>query len=100
MTSRRSNHGAVSLGLLVIVVGPIVVIGVVANPRQGDDSVGGTVSLGRSGASANRVTEAAQRSLSAYWTGELPKVFDKQFVQLAGGFQPKTPQSPAFSCAG
>lgn len=97
---RRSGSGAVRLGLLVIVVALIVVIGLVANRREGDGPGGGNVSLGRSGDSADQVTDAAQRSLAAYWTSELPKVYNRRFVQLAGGFQPKTPQSPAFSCDG
>ncbi|WBQ04493.1 hypothetical protein [Kribbella sp. CA-293567] len=97
---RRSDRGAVRLGLLVVVLALVVVVALVSNRREGTGPGVGDVSLGRSSGSAEGVTDAAQQSLVEYWSAELPKVYDKEFVQLAGGFQPKTPQSAPFSCGG
>jgi predicted metalloprotease len=58
------------------------------------------VSVGRSPSPGTDITTAAQRSLVQYWRAEMPKVYQQEFVELAGGFQAKTPQSEVFTCGG
>lgn len=43
---------------------------------------------------------AAERSLVDFWSRELPAVYQRDFRPLDGGFQPKTPDSPQFTCGG
>jgi predicted metalloprotease len=86
----RTQHGAGRLTLLIVVAALIGVIAVVHRRGEGIQS----------SAPDSNITDAAQRSLTEYWTDEEPKVYNKQFTQLAGGFQPKTPQSRPFTCGG
>ncbi|WP_433004208.1 neutral zinc metallopeptidase [Kribbella sp. CA-294648] len=95
---RKTERGALRFGLLIVVAALVVAIAFASRQRQADDS--GDMSLGRTSGPAQGVSDAAQRSLVDYWEGELPKVYDRQFVPPAGGFQPKTPESPPFSCGG
>jgi predicted metalloprotease len=96
-----SERGAGRLFLLLVVAAVIGVVAVVSRnaPRSGDQGFGG-VSLGRGNTADTTIPTAAQDSLNSYWTSELPKVYDREFTKLAGGFQPKTPQSRPFSCGG
>ncbi|GAA1520782.1 neutral zinc metallopeptidase [Kribbella lupini] len=93
----HKHSGSARLGLLVVVAALVVAIALVSNQRREVDQ--GQVSLGRT-AESTGVTDAAQQSLTAYWTAEMPKVYDQQFARLAGGYQAKTPQSAPFSCGG
>jgi hypothetical protein len=92
----RPERGALRFGLLLVVAALVVVVAFASRQRQD----AGELSLGREPASVPGVTDAAQRSLVDYWKSELPKVYDREFVPLAGGFQPKTPQSPPLRCGG
>jgi len=97
----RREHGAARPALLIVVAALVALIAVASRDRLGSDDQGADgVSLGRSSTAAGEVTGAAQRSLTGYWTSEMPKVYESDFVELRGGFQPKTPQSPPFSCGG
>jgi predicted metalloprotease len=85
--------------LLVVVAALVALIAVVSQYRPGGRQGGDDVPLGRSSPTTD-VTASAQRSLVDYWTAEMPTVYQRDFVELAGGFQPKTPASRPFSCAG
>jgi predicted metalloprotease len=58
------------------------------------------VTLGRTTAELAPATSATEESLEQFWAGRLPAVYNRGFTPLKGGFQPKTPQSPPFSCNG
>ena len=47
-----------------------------------------------------RTTDATVASLQDYWSVQLPATYHRLFRPLAGGFEPKTPQSPPFTCGG
>jgi predicted metalloprotease len=87
--------------MLLIVIVLITILALASRNRDEQGSPpqrgqGDSVSQG----STNSVTTAAQQSIEQYWRREFPAVYDREFVPLKGGFQPKTPRSPAFSCAG
>ncbi len=93
----RTQRGAGRLVLLIVVAALIVVVALSRQRRLAQDGDG---TLGQSPKADSQITAAAQRSLIDYWTDEEPKIYHRQFTKLAGGFQPKTPQSPAFTCGG
>lgn len=95
----RMERRARRLSLLVVVAALVAVIALVSRNRPDDGQGLDGLSLGRTSPTTD-VTGAAQRSLVDYWSAELPKVYQQEFVELAGGFQPKTPQSRPFSCGG
>jgi predicted metalloprotease len=45
-------------------------------------------------------TAATEDSLRQYWSDQLPRTYHRAFQDLRGGFQPKTPKSPPFTCGG
>jgi predicted metalloprotease len=66
--------------------------------RDEDDTA--KVTLGRTAAEVGAATSATERSLTDFWTRQLPEAYGKQFTPLRGGFQPKDPTSPPFTCGG
>jgi predicted metalloprotease len=44
------------------------------------------------------VLDATRASLREYWSQEFERVYHKPFRDLAGGWQPKTSQSPSWTC--
>lgn len=67
-----------------------------ARGSAGDDEA----SLGLEPGDPTPDSSATIRSLQQYWTAELPETYQQRFVDLRGGYQPKTPASPPFSCGG
>jgi predicted metalloprotease len=90
------EDGAGCLALLVIVAALVAVVVLLSQYRPDADDQ----SPGRPSSPGRDLSGASQRSLVDYWTAEFPKIYQQEFVELAGGFQPKTPQSPPFTCGG
>ncbi|ADB32776.1 protein of unknown function zinc metallopeptidase putative [Kribbella flavida DSM 17836] len=100
MGAGRNERGAAGTFLLMAVVLALAAVVAVVNIGQPDDEALDQVQLGRATPRTNDVADAARQSLLSYWARELPAVYQQDFEALAGGFQPKTPDSPAFSCGG
>ena len=66
--------------------------------RPGATNSGSVVELRNEPEPLPRVAHATVVSLRTYWSAEMPKVYDKEFRDLAGGFQAKTPDSPPWTC--
>jgi predicted metalloprotease len=66
--------------------------------RAGLTTGGSVVELRNEPEPLPRVAHATIASLRTYWSAEMPKLYDKEFRDLAGGFQAKTPDSPAWTC--
>ncbi|MDX6248843.1 MAG: hypothetical protein QOF10_2203 [Kribbellaceae bacterium] len=86
--------------LLVVVAALIAVIAVIAIRRPDQQQPATELSIGREAMDPIQVANAAEQSVVTYWTHELPSVYGKEYKPLAGGFQPKTPNSPPFECGG
>jgi predicted metalloprotease len=84
---------------MVVVALVAVMVGLAVDNRSAGHDVA-PVALGQGPAALGPAAASTQRSLVDFWDGEFPAVYGKQFEQLRGGFQAKTPQSPPFSCAG
>jgi len=95
---RRGPAGMSSLALPAVVA--LVAVLVAATVMTRTDERVARITLGRGAADVGRATVATQSSLTAFWSGQFPEVYGREFTRLRGGFQPKTPQSPAFSCGG
>jgi predicted metalloprotease len=82
------------LGLAVLSVSAVV-LALALGTRQPAEA---TLS-GRPGdlATAERVTIG---SLTDYWRREMPRTYDREFSDLRGGYQPKTPSSKPWRCGG
>jgi predicted metalloprotease len=113
-----------ALAIVVAVVAVVTVLAVVARQRDGDpgsalsrpepaastsavpsdpaqpEAAADTVALGSAPGSLTTTLAATEDSLQTFWTDQLPAVFDKQFTELRGGFQPKTPSSEGWTCGG
>lgn len=95
----RAERGAIGgLLLFVVVLALTAVVATVSITRP--EAGGESLRLGREEARPDDATSAAIESLRAYWSAELPATYQKTFLDLAGGYQPKTPESPPFSCGG
>jgi predicted metalloprotease len=57
-----------------------------------------TVSLGVARGDLTRDNRATIESLREFWRQAMPRTYGRPFVDLQGGFQPKTSASPTFSC--
>ncbi|TDU91200.1 putative neutral zinc metallopeptidase [Kribbella voronezhensis] len=95
----KSAAGAATLALMAVVAVVALMVGAAVANRKADHDVP-QVQLGRGPAPLDPAVAATQRSLVDFWAGEFPAVYGKGFEQLRGGFQPKSPQSPPFTCAG
>lgn len=74
-----------------------------ASATQGSPGAAGAVNqveLRRTPGQLPATVEATTRSLRAYWTDVMPRVYDRQFRELRGGIQAKTESSRAWSCGG
>jgi len=99
--AERGQRGAGRLLLLLVVAVVVAAVALVSRNRpRGNEGPLGQVTLGRSAKAAQQVADAAQQSVVDYWSAEMPKVYQRQFTKLAGGFQPKTPSSKPFTCGG
>lgn len=61
---------------------------------------GSEVTLGVRPGPIERDTSETIKSIEQFWKEALPATYNRRFVRLRGGFQPKTSASPPFSCAG
>ncbi|GAA1152518.1 neutral zinc metallopeptidase [Nocardioides aquiterrae] len=92
------------MGLLVVVLALVAVVLVRTLGNDGGDS-GATaattaVDLSSRPADLDKTLAATADSLREFWTTELPRVYHKPFEDLAGGIQPKTKDSPPWTCNG
>lgn len=102
-SSGRKQQRGVSgnLLLVVVVIALIAAVGVVRASQEGRGPLNrtGQASAGQT-EEADDLADAALDSIGQYWEKEFPAVYGSAFVPLRGGFQPKTPDSPPFSCGG
>ncbi|ONI69372.1 hypothetical protein BWI15_22555 [Kribbella sp. ALI-6-A] len=96
----QNQRGAATALVLIAVVLALAAAIAVVDIRRPDDDPLGQHRLGRATPESGDVVGAAQQSLISYWSKELPKVYQQDLQPLAGGFQPKTPDSEPFSCGG
>ena len=99
-TSNRFEQGAARSLVLLAIVAVLVAVIIIVSPARQDEPPTDRVELGHPSAAVDDITRTAQRSLIIYWTDELPNTYQRTFIELAGGFQPKTPASDPFSCSG
>jgi predicted metalloprotease len=105
--SQRPPHrpwwALVGAAVLVVVIVVVVVI-IALTGLFGDDSQKGpghrgpVVELRATPGDLPPVLDATQVSLREYWSEEFERVHHKPFRDLAGGWQPKTPKSPPWTC--
>jgi predicted metalloprotease len=108
----RRHSGVLAVGGLVavLVLMAVAVLIVRAAGDDGDDDGdsgdSGTkaattiVDLRNRPADLDQTLEATAGSLREFWSAELPRIYDRPFVDLAGGIQPKTEDSPPWTCNG
>jgi predicted metalloprotease len=91
--------GAAVLVVLVVIAIIIALMGLFGDDAQkGPRERGPVVELRATPGDLPTVLEATQVSLREYWSNEFERVYDKPFRDLAGGWQPKTPESPPWTC--
>ena len=91
------------VGLIVVLVLAVVAVVVVRAVGNDDDDSGTTaattsVDLLNRPADLDQTLEATAGSLREFWAAELPRIYDERFEDLAGGIQPKTENSPPWTC--
>ncbi len=91
-------------GLVVLVLVAVAVV-IVRAVGDDDDHSGTTaattsVDLLNRPADLDQTLEATAGSLREFWATELPRIYDEPFEDLAGGVQPKTEDSPPWTCNG
>jgi predicted metalloprotease len=96
---RRRLWVAAAVAVLLAVVVAVVVL-THDSARKSPSAAGTLVSLQAKPAALPRVLDATSGSLHDYWSTEFQKVYGKPFHDLAGGVQPKTPNSPRWTCQG
>jgi predicted metalloprotease len=104
-TPQRPHRRRGVLALLVLVV-VLVLTGVAVVVRgvgDDDDDSGATaattpVVLSNQPADLDQTLEATVGSLREFWAAEFPRIYDERFEDLAGGIQPKTEDSPPWTC--
>jgi predicted metalloprotease len=94
--SGHKGAGTLALAGVVALVVAMVAITVATRPTAPTAQV----TLGRDAAELGPATSATEQSLEQFWEARLPAVYKRDFSPLKGGYQPKTPQSPPFSCNG
>ena len=97
--------GVLALVGLVVVLVLVAVAVVVQVVRQDDEDSGTTaattsVDLSNRPADLDQTLEATAGSLREFWATELPRIYDEPFEDLAGAIQPKTEDSPPWTCNG
>src|SRR5436190_463642 len=82
----------------------VVVVVVALRSVSGDDSEKGArhqarlVELRATPGDLPTVLAATEVSLREFWSDEFERVYHRPFRDLAGGWQPKTPKSPPWTC--
>lgn len=73
-------------------------------PSQAQKTAGGAPDIssvkidGDASAPANKVAVQAIADLEQYWAEQFPKLYDKEFEQISGGYYAVTADSPAPPC--
>ncbi len=98
----RRHSGVLALVALVLVAVAVVIV---RAARDGGDDSGAkaattAVVLRNRPADLNQTLAATAGSLREFWSAELPRIYHKPFEDLAGGIQPKTEDSPPWTCNG
>jgi hypothetical protein len=83
------------LATAVVVVAALAAVALLVSDRRTKD-----VRLEHQPGEVDRTTQATEESLETYWRDQMNAVYQRDLIELRGGFQPKTASSPAFSCAG
>jgi predicted metalloprotease len=86
--------------LAVLMVALIGAVGAAAVTARRHTRPAEVVALSERPGDLGKVTDATRASLEEFWSAQLPATYHRPFRTLAGGYQPKTPQSPPFTCAG
>ncbi|MCW2837312.1 MAG: putative protein of unknown function zinc metallopeptidase [Marmoricola sp.] len=98
---RRVSRGLVGAAVLVVLAIALVLAVIVFasdHGRRRSAAAHPVVQLRAAPGDLSQVLAATRVSLHDYWSSELQTVYGKPFHDLAGGFQPKTPKSPAWTC--
>ena len=89
---------------VVLVLAAVAVVIVRAVGDDHDDSgttaATATVDLVNRPADLDQTLDATAGSLREFWATEFPRIYDEPFEDLAGGIQPKTEDSPPWTCNG
>ncbi|MCW2791955.1 MAG: putative protein of unknown function zinc metallopeptidase [Nocardioides sp.] len=101
---RPHPHTGVLAVVVLVLVAAVAVVLVRAVGDDGDDSdtlaATTSVDLRNRPADLDQTLQATAGSLREFWSAELPRIYDKPFEDLAGGIQPKTQDSPPWTCNG
>ena len=78
----------------------VVIVRAVGNHDDDSGMTAATTSVDLSNrpADLDQTLEATAGSLREFWAAELPRIYDERFEDLAGGIQPKTENSPPWTC--
>jgi predicted metalloprotease len=94
-------------GVLALVVLVLVAVAVVIVRAVGDDDDDSGTTAARTSvdllnrpADLDETLEATAGSLREFWHTELSRIYHHRFEDLAGGIQPKTEDSPPWTCNG
>jgi predicted metalloprotease len=111
--SRIAAIAAAAVAAIVLVVAVVVVTTLATDDGSSSSSpqplqspstlppnTSATVSISTDPANLDEVLGATIASLYDYWSQEFPKVYGKPWTKLSGGYQPKTPSSPPWTCGG
>jgi predicted metalloprotease len=110
--SRIAAIIAAGVAAIVLVVAVVVVTTLATNdgsssspqPLQSPSTLppntSSTVNIKGDPANLDEVLGATIASLYDFWSQEFPKVYGKPWTKLSGGYQPKTPSSPPWTCGG
>jgi predicted metalloprotease len=98
LPARRARRGVLLSALVAVVVAALLVV--VTGATVGFLPLGARqlVALSDRPGDLGATTEATEESLDRFWTEHLPRTYHKRFTNLRGGWQPKSPDSPPFTC--
>ena len=88
--------------VLVLAAVAVVILRAVGDDHDdsGTTAATTTVDLVNRPADLDQTLEATAGSLREFWATEFPRIYDEPFEDLAGGIQPKTEDSPPWTCNG
>jgi predicted metalloprotease len=98
--TRRFRRRDLLAILAALVVLALAVVGAATYAARQTTERVPTVALAHSPGNLGATVAATQDSLRRYWSDRLPATYHRMFADLRGGFQPKSPTSPAFTCGG
>jgi predicted metalloprotease len=88
------------LAVLAALVALVLAVAAAAYATRQATERARTVALSHSPGDLRATTGATEDSLRQYWSEQFPATYHRVFEDLRGGVQPKSPDSPAFSCGG